>query len=62
MDCKHDTKFLMGTADGIVCRCCGRVFKDFSEIAGVNAPEAEKPVEAPVEAAPAPKKARSKKK
>lgn len=58
MDCKHDLQFLMGTADGIVCRCCGRVFKDFSEIQGVDAPAPEKPAEKPTEA---PKKARRKK-
>lgn len=59
MDCKHELQFLMGTADGIVCRCCGRVFKNFAEIQAEAAPVAEKPAEAPAEAAP--KKARKKK-
>ena len=58
MDCKHELQFLMGTADGIVCRCCGRVFKDFAEIQGVDAPAPEKPAE---KAEAAQKKARKKK-
>ena len=56
-NCTHDLPFLLGTADGIVCRACGRVFKDFAEIQGVDAPAPEKPVEA----AEAPKKGRKKK-
>ena len=59
MDCNHDLQFLMGTADGIVCRACGRVFKDFAEIQGVvDAPAPEKPAE---KAEAAPKKGRKKK-
>lgn len=57
-NCKHDLSFLMGTADGIVCRACGRVFKDFAEIQGVDAPVPEKPAE---KAEAAPKKGRKKK-
>lgn len=57
-NCKHDLPFLMGTADGIVCRACGRVFKDFAEIRGVDAPAPEKPAE---KAEAAPKKGRKKK-
>lgn len=57
-NCKHDLPFLMGTADGIVCRACGRVFKDFSEIQGVDAPAPEKSAE---KAEAAPKKGRKKK-
>ena len=57
-NCKHDLPFLMGTADGIVCRACGRVFKDFAEIQGVDAPALEKPAE---KAEAAPKKGRKKK-
>jgi len=57
-NCKHDLPFLMGTADGIVCRACGRVFKDFAEIPGVDAPAPEKPAE---KAEAAPKKGRKKK-
>ena len=32
MDCKHENSMLMGTADGIVCRGCGKLFKSFDEI------------------------------
>lgn len=58
MNCPHETQNLMGTADGIVCRCCGRVFKDFDELRGENAPAPEKAAEA---ARQAPKKGRKKK-
>ena len=57
MDCKHEIGYLMGTADGIVCRRCGRLFKSMDEI---NA-EAEKPAEAPTEAQAKPKRSRKKK-
>lgn len=57
-NCKHDLPFLMGTADGIVCRACGRVFKDFADIQGVDASAPEKPAE---KAEAAPKKGRKKK-
>ena len=57
-NCKHDLSFLMGTADGIVCRACGRVFKDFAEIQGADAPAPEKPAK---KAEAAPKKGRKKK-
>ncbi len=57
-NCKHDLPFLMGTADGIVCRACGRVFKDFAEIQGVDVPAPKKPAE---KAGAAPKKGRKKK-
>ena len=30
--CKHDNKDLIGTAEGLKCRACGKVFKDFKEI------------------------------
>ena len=30
--CNHDQSMLMGTADGIVCRGCGKLFKSFDEI------------------------------
>ena len=32
MDCKHAQEMLMGTADGIVCRACGKTFKNFDEV------------------------------
>lgn len=41
MECKHETKYLMGDKDGIVCRNCGARFKSFLEI--------EKPVSVPAE-------------
>lgn len=43
MDCKHELKDLMGTADGIVCRKCGRVFADYKEVLAADQPAAEKP-------------------
>ena len=30
--CKHDTNWLMGTADGIVCRKCGKVFPSLASL------------------------------
>lgn len=30
--CNHDIKYLMGTADGILCRSCGRLFTSMDEI------------------------------
>ena len=54
MDCKHAQEMLMGTADGIVCRACGKTFKNFDEVL------AERD-EKPEEAAEQPKKKRSKK-
>lgn len=32
MSCKHDINHLMGTADGIVCRSCGRLFASMDEV------------------------------
>ena len=62
MNCKHELPHLMGTADGIVCRACGRVFASFAEIEAENTPEPVKAVEAAQEA-PKPKaKAKAKKK
>ena len=43
MECKHPQEALMGTAEGIVCRACGKVFKNFDE---VMVARGEKPVEA----------------
>lgn len=56
--CKHETPLLVGTADGIVCRRCGRVFQSFDELRASNTPEE---VEAPAEAEEKPKKGRKKK-
>lgn len=63
MKCKHDNSCLVGTADGILCRGCGRLFKTFDELtadAG-EAPTVEaQPVEEP-EKKQAPKRGRKKK-
>ena len=40
--CLHETKFLKGTAKGIECTKCGKVFKSFLEIA--NDIAGDKPV------------------
>lgn len=53
-ECKHEQEKLMGTADGIVCRACGKLFKDFNEVMEARG-------ETPTEAQEKPKKARSKK-
>ena len=47
-NCKHDLPFLMGTAEGIRCRTCGKLFHSFEEIerdrAAADAPApADKP-------------------
>lgn len=43
--CKHENHMLMGVADGIVCRGCGKMFSSFAELeadrAGQEAPKAE---------------------
>ena len=48
MGCKHEQERLIGTADGIVCSACGKLFKSFAEIHGdYDVPPAEKkPTEA----------------
>ncbi len=40
-ECKHEMQWLMGTADGITCRKCGKQFKSFEEIEAENKPAAE---------------------
>ena len=42
-ECKHEQHMLMGTADGIVCRGCGKLFHSMGEIrpAAVEAPKEE---------------------
>lgn len=32
MDCKHEINYLIGDKDGILCRNCGKRFKDMKEI------------------------------
>lgn len=45
--CNHPTNALLGTAEGIVCRVCGRKFTTFAEIHE----NAEAPAKAKAEAA-----------
>lgn len=48
--CRHEVNFLIGTADGIVCRKCGAKFASFEEINGEvaqAAPEAPAPQDKP---------------
>ena len=58
VECKHELPMLMGTADGIVCRACGRAFKSFAEVRAMNTPKEENAAEA---AQIAPKRGRKKK-
>lgn len=59
--CKHELQMLCGTADGILCRRCGSVFKDFAELrADAGEPE-EAPAAPQAEEKPAPKRGRKKK-
>ena len=58
-ECKHEMQWLMGTADGIVCRKCGRQFHDFEEIEAENKPVAE-PEEPKAAEKPAKKASRGK--
>ena len=44
--CNHEISLLMGTADGIVCRGCGRLFPNYDAIL---ADRGETPQEAPEE-------------
>lgn len=32
MECKHELEKLVGTADGIVCSGCGKVFQSLEEV------------------------------
>lgn len=57
--CKHEIRDLMGTADGIVCRKCGKLFADMDAVNADRDPAPEAPAAEPE----APKKpARSRKK
>ena len=62
MDCKHELPHLMGTADGIVCRACGKLFKSFADIPVEDAATVEEtPTEAKAEAKKPAKTSRKKK-
>ena len=53
--CKHEIGLLVGTADGIVCKGCGKLFHSFDEISGPVKEEVKPAAEEK------PKKARKKK-
>lgn len=59
MDCRHETQFLLGNADGILCRKCGRLFANYTEVMNDRDPQPEQEIPAPK--AEAPKKSRKKK-
>lgn len=42
-NCTHENEWLMGTADGIVCRRCGAFFKSFAELNPAPPVEEKKP-------------------
>ena len=60
MNCKHEQSMLMGTADGIVCKSCGRTFESFAELL-LDREGSGKPEAAPAEPEAAPKKRTRKK-
>lgn len=61
--CNHDIAYLMGTADGIVCRCCGRLFANMDEIKADVEKTIKEPEETPAKPAETkPKRAPRKKK
>lgn len=49
MVCTHDVEHLVGTADGITCKNCGKVFATFAELEVDRPKKQEKKVEAPAE-------------
>ena len=66
MKCKHDNSYLMGTADGVLCRKCGKQFSSFAtlkaELDADRAAQEEPAPEAPAtEPAEKPKRGRKKK-
>lgn len=44
MECKHDLYLLVGVADGIYCRGCGKVFTSLQEVHPEEKPEKKKVV------------------
>lgn len=40
--CEHDLKDLVGTADGIVCKACGKTFKSMAEVEKDRKPKPKK--------------------
>lgn len=43
-ECKHEQHMLLGTAEGIICRGCGKLFLSYADI---YPPEDKKPTESP---------------
>ena len=56
--CNHEQPQLVGTAEGIRCRTCGKLFHSFDEIerdrAAADAPAESKPVGADAPGGPSP--------
>ena len=53
MKCNHATEHLVGTAEGIKCRVCGKVFATFDELVNDRKEDSPKEVtEAPAEETP----------
>ena len=63
MKCSHATEHLVGTAEGIKCRVCGKVFATFDELVKDRKEDTPKQEvkEAPTEETEAPKKKTTKK-
>lgn len=66
MKCKHDINYLIGNADGVLCRKCGKQFSSFdtlkAELDADRAAQEEPAPEAPAaEPAEKPKRGRKKK-
>ena len=66
MICKHDINYLIGNADGVLCRKCGKQFSSFATLtAELDADRAEQEEPAPdapaTEPAETPKRGRKKK-
>lgn len=52
MKCNHATEHLVGTAEGIKCRVCGKVFATFDELVKDRKEETKEVTEAPAEETP----------
>ena len=55
-ECKHELKYLVGIADGIRCRNCGEVFKDYDALYAAKLAFVQKSTEKAEPKKPAPKK------
>ena len=47
MPCTHENAFLIGTAEGIRCRRCGKLFATFADIYPEPVPDSEETNETP---------------